>query len=71
MFNSDQEIQYAEERRRDLLRQARIHQLYRQSNQDRAHFGARMMVLLGDLMISGGYKLKARSGATQLKLQKS
>jgi hypothetical protein len=62
MFNNDQHIQYADDRRKELLREARMHQLIRQSNRDRAQMGERLMALLGDLMITSGTKLKARSG---------
>jgi len=62
MYNPAQEIVIMQERKRQLLRAARMHQLFRQAEQDRARFGERMMALLGDLMISGGRKLKARSG---------
>ena len=74
MFSQDQQIQYAESRRRELLREARLQRLYQQAEQDRPHFASRMMMLVGDLMISGGSKLKARSGAdapTEWTLQKS
>jgi hypothetical protein len=50
-----------EENRQKLLRAARLHQLYSQADAERAQFGERLMTLVGDLMISGGQKLKARS----------
>ncbi len=58
MFNRFDEMELQAERRRDLLRAARMHQLYRQADDDRAQLGERLMTLLGDLMISGGTKLK-------------
>ncbi len=58
MFNRFDEMELQAERRRDLLRAARMHQLYRQADDDRAQLGDRLMTLLGDLMISGGTKLK-------------
>jgi len=63
MFNPKEQIQFAEERRRELLRQARMHQLYRSAERDRARMGERLMAVLGDLMISSGTKLKARSAS--------
>ena len=50
-----------EENKLKLLRAARLHQLYEQADAERGQFGERLMTLLGDLMISGGQKLKARS----------
>lgn len=50
-----------EERKRQLLHDARLNQLMRQADDDREHTGERLMRLLGDLMIEGGTKLKARS----------
>ncbi|MCC6802000.1 MAG: hypothetical protein IT319_03870 [Anaerolineae bacterium] len=61
MYNPAQEIAVMQERRQRLLRAARMHQLFRQADGDRVHFGERVMALLGDLMISTGRKLKARS----------
>ena len=63
MYNPAQEIALMQERRRQLLRSARMHELFRQADWDRLHFGERMLALLGDLMISSGRKLKAHSGA--------
>lgn len=62
MYNPTQEMAVMQERKRQLLHAARMHQLFRQAEQDRTQFGERLMALLGDLMISGGRKLKARSG---------
>jgi hypothetical protein len=62
MYNPSEEMAVLQERKRQLLRAARMHQLYRQAEQDRVRFSERLMVLLGDLMISSGRKLKARSG---------
>jgi hypothetical protein len=45
-----------------LLREAKMQQLYTKADQERSQFGERLMGLVGDLMISGGQKLKARSG---------
>lgn len=62
MYSPVQEMVIMQERKQRLLRAARMHQLFRQAEQDRARLGERMMALLGDLMISGGKKLKAYSG---------
>jgi hypothetical protein len=50
-----------DDRKRDLLRAARMEQLYAQADQEREQIGERLMTLLGDLMIAGGEKLKTRS----------
>ena len=60
-MNFNEERALVEENRQKLLRSARLHQLYLQVEEDRPQFGERLMALLGDLMISGGQKLKARS----------
>lgn len=62
MFNmTTQEIALVRERREQLLREARLQQLCRQADDERPQFGERLMGLVGDLMISGGNKLKERS----------
>lgn len=61
MFHLNDEIEFAEERRRKLLREAKIQQLFHQAEEDRANAGDRLMRLIGDLMIVGGTKLKARA----------
>ncbi len=63
MFNPNEEMAIMAERKRQLLKAARMHQLYNQADEERAQFGERLMALVGDLMSSGGQKLKARSGA--------
>jgi hypothetical protein len=62
MLNPIEEFAQMEERKRDLLRSARMHELYRKADEEQAQVGERLMTLIGDLMISGGQKLKARSG---------
>jgi hypothetical protein len=64
MLNPNEEHALMEERKRDLLRSARMSQLYQQADDDRAQAGERFMTLIGDLMISGGQKLKARSNSS-------
>ena len=63
MFSPNQELAMMEERKRELLRSARMHQLYQQAEEDHAQLSDRFMTLIGDLMISGGQKLKSRSSA--------
>ncbi|HVU12170.1 MAG TPA: hypothetical protein VHD90_12875 [Phototrophicaceae bacterium] len=62
MFNQFDEMKLMAERRRDLLRAARMHQLYREADENRAQLGDRLMTLIGDLMISGGTRLKEHAG---------
>ena len=72
MFDPNEQHTLMAEQKQKLLRQARLHQLYSQSERDRPHFGLRVMTLLGDLMISGGHKLKAHAQApAQLNVQNS
>lgn len=54
------------EKRDRLMREARKQQLWNRANEDRAQFGERLMALVGDLMISGGQKLKARSDSASV-----
>lgn len=65
----DQNYQRAvmEENRQKLLRAARLQQLYTQADEERPQFGERLMALVGDLMISGGQKLKARSAQAPIR----
>ncbi|MBI1258892.1 MAG: hypothetical protein GC204_15590 [Chloroflexi bacterium] len=63
MLNPNEEHALMEERKRQLLRAARIHELYQQADDERDQAGDRFMTLIGDLMISGGQKLKARSAS--------
>lgn len=68
MFNQTDSLAFVEDQKRKLLREAKLHQLARQAEQDRAHAGERLMRLLGDLMIVGGMKLKARAEATERRI---
>ena len=61
MFSPNQEMALLAERKRELLQQARLNELYRKADEDRAQLGDRLMTLVGDLMISGGTKLKERA----------
>ena len=64
MFNPTQELALFEDRKRRLIREARMHQLYQQAEKDRGMLSVRLMHLLGELMVSGGEKLMARGGET-------
>ncbi len=61
MVNPNEEMALMAERRRELLRAAKMHELYNQADRERAQLGERLMGLIGDLMIAGGTKLKARA----------
>ena len=63
-----EELAQMEERKRELLRAARIHQLYQQADDEQNQAGDRFMTLIGDLMISGGQKLKARSASKTVRV---
>ncbi len=63
MLNQTDSLAYVQDQKRKLLREAKLHQLARQAEHDRAHAGDRLMRLLGDLMIVGGMKLKTRADA--------
>ena len=66
MFERSQEYALNLERRERLLREAKMQKLWNDADLERPQFGERLMALVGDLMISGGQKLKERSGtATQ------
>lgn len=62
--NPNEERVLLEERKRELMQSARLHELYQQADDEREQFGDRFMTLIGDLMISGGQKLKKRSSNT-------
>jgi hypothetical protein len=64
MFNPTDELALFEDHKRRLMREARMHQLYRQAEMERGMLSARLMHLLGELMVSGGEKLMARGGET-------
>jgi len=63
MLSPIEELAQMEERKRDLLRTARLNELYRQADEKRPQIGDRFMTLVGDLMITSGQKLKARSSS--------
>jgi len=64
MLNPNEERVLMEERKRQLLQSAKMHELYQKADDERDQLGDRFMTLIGDLMISGGQKLKARSSNT-------
>ena len=61
MLSPNQEQAMMQDRKRQLLQAAKMHQLYRQAEQERGQLGERLLMLLGDLIIAGGQKLKART----------
>jgi hypothetical protein len=63
MLNPNEQEAIFQERKLDLLRAAKLHELYLSADKERPQFGDRLMSMLGDLMISGGERLKARSSA--------
>ncbi len=63
MFNPNEERAFMEDQKRRLIREVKLNQLMQQADQDRTHTGDRLMKLVGDLMIVGGMKLKARARA--------
>ena len=68
MLKPEQEILLLEERKRELMRAAKLHQLYREARDNRPRMSDRLMHLIGDLMITSGTKLKARSDAPPMPL---
>lgn len=60
MLSPNQEQALMQDRKRELLQAARIHQLYYQAEREQAQLGERLLALLGDLLIAGGQKLKTR-----------
>ena len=60
MFNPISELQAVEYRKRELLREAKLQHLLRNSQRDQVKTHERLLALVGDLMISGGSRLKAR-----------
>ena len=61
MLKPEQEILLLEERKRELMRAAKLHQLYREAQDNHPRMSDRLMRLIGDLMITSGTKLKART----------
>ncbi|MFO7322208.1 MAG: hypothetical protein DIU68_010790 [Chloroflexota bacterium] len=58
MWNPEYEFDRHLRRRRELMRQATIQRLIRQAKQDTPGLQQRLLVLLSDLMISGGTRLR-------------
>jgi len=71
MFNPISEIQAVEYRKRELLREAKLQHLIRKSKREQAKTYERLLALVGDLMISGGSRLKARYDAANQSLTSS
>lgn len=58
MNNPDVEIRFAEARRRDLMREATIQRLMHDAQTDAPRLQRRLLLLLSDLMITSGNRLK-------------
>ena len=63
MWNPNEQEAVFQQRKLDLIRAARLHELQLRAVKEHPQFGERLMTLLGDLMISSGERLKARSAA--------
>lgn len=63
MFNPISELEAVEYRKRELIREAKLQHLVRRSKQERGKTHERFLALVGDLMISGGSRLKSRYDA--------
>lgn len=63
MFNPVAETQAVEHHKRELMRQARLQQLAKEIQQDQGKLHERFLAMVGDLMISGGSRLKNRYDA--------
>lgn len=68
MFNPISELEAVEYRKRELLREAKIQHLIRNAKRERSQMHERFLALVGDLMISGGSRLKARYDAANRSL---
>ncbi len=66
MLNPNEQEAIFQERKQQLLQAAKLHELYLRADLERPQFGDRLISVLGDLMISSGEKLKARSATPQL-----
>lgn len=68
MFNPISEMQAVEYRKRELLREAKIQHLIRKAKREQGKTHERFLAMIGDLMISGGSRLKARYDAANRSL---
>ena len=68
MFNPISELEAVEYRKREMIREAKIQHLIRRSQRDQVKTHERLLALVGDLMISGGSRLKARYNAANRSL---
>ena len=64
MLNPNEQEAVFQDRKLELLRAAKLHELYLRADMERPQFGDRLMSMLGELMISSGERLKARSSAS-------
>jgi hypothetical protein len=68
MFNPVSDAAAIEYHKRQLLREAKLNHLIREAQRDRVKMYERFLVLVGDLMVSGGSRLKARYDAANRSL---
>jgi hypothetical protein len=68
MFNPVANAEAVEYRKRQLLREAKVQQLAKELEQDRAKVHERFLAMVGDLMVSGGSRLKKRYEAANQSL---
>ena len=62
MFDPMLDARVVEQRKQDLLRQARLHHMRRELLTNRRLLHRRWMAMMADLMIASGTRLKARFG---------
>jgi hypothetical protein len=60
MFDPMLDARVVEQRKQDMLRQARLHHIRREMLMNRGLIHRRWMALVADLMIASGTRLKAR-----------
>ncbi|MBK8029103.1 MAG: hypothetical protein IPK17_06235 [Chloroflexi bacterium] len=69
MLHTERDMLLLEQRKQELLRKARIQQLFKEI--ERETMGDRLLNLLADLMINGGQRLKARAKGGQLTVRRA
>ncbi|MBN8639258.1 MAG: hypothetical protein J0M07_28325 [Anaerolineae bacterium] len=69
MLHTERDMLLLEQRKQELLRKARIQQLFKEI--ERETMGDRLLNLLADLMINGGQRLKERAKGGQLTVRRA
>mgnify|MGYP001267643738 FL=1 len=69
MLQTERDMLLMEQRKQELLRKARIQQLFKEV--EREPMGARLLNLLADLMINSGQRIKARSNGGALRVRRA